>query len=352
MANTDVAGRELRIFACAVAGGKPSTVAGGQAWATVVAAPMPAARHELSDVSAPPFRGATLDRVALQRADPAWVAQRVADPASVVIAGGNDGAVVKDGPGGPVLLRRPLGADAARWLDPAQPIMLGLEGGVAVFAVDLDDLDDLARSQFVDGATVVGLRDAGALLSPPEGGLAAYLTALLNWHRTHRFCANCGAPTAIVEAGSSRRCPRCLASHFPRTDPVVIMLVEHAGRLLLGRRSGWPSNRYSVLAGFVAPGESLDEAVVREVREESGIEVRDPQFVTSQPWPFPSSLMLGFDAVADGGEPVAQDGELEHVGWFGLSEVRAAQAESGELRLPPPISIARYLIDRWIARTT
>jgi NAD+ diphosphatase len=141
----------------------------------------------------------------------------------------------------------------------------------------------------------------------------------------------------------------CGATHFPRTDPVVIMLVEHAGRLLLGRRAGWPSNRYSVLAGFVAPGESLDEAVVREVREESGIEAYSPRYVTSQPWPFPSSLMLGFEARADGGEPSARDGELEDVGWFTLRSVREALIDAGELRLPPPISIARFLIERWTA---
>ena len=127
------------------------------------------------------------------------------------------------------------------------------------------------------------------------------------------------------------------------------MLVEHAGSLLLGRRAGWPPNRYSVLAGFVSPGESLDEAVVREVREESGIEAYDPQFVTSQPWPFPSSLMLGFEAHSDGGEPVARDGELEDVRWFPLPAVRAALTESGPLLLPPPISIARFLIDHWPA---
>ena len=140
-------------------------------------------------------------------------------------------------------------------------------------------------------------------------------------------------------------------SALSRTDPVVIMLVENAGRLLLGRGAGFPARWYSILAGFVSPGESLEEAVVREVREESGIEAYDPQFVTSQPWPFPSSLMLGFEARSDGGEPVARDGELEDVGWFPFEIVRAAAAESSsELALPPPLSIARFLIERWVAR--
>ena len=217
-----------------------------------------------------------------------------------------------------------------------------------LFALDLDLLP--SDTVATDGGRIVALRDAGALLPHAEAGLAAYLTALLNWHRRHRFCANCGAGTVIEEAGYSRRCPRCHAVHFPRTDPVVIMTVEHRGRLLLARRAGWPAGRCSVLAGFVSPGESAEEAVVREVREESGIVARDAAYVSSQPWPFPSSLMLGFEAQSDGGEPSARDGELEEVRWFSLDEVRrAARGEDPELRLPPPVSIARFLIDRWIA---
>src|SRR5262249_53858810 len=160
--------------------------------------------------------------------------------------------------------------------------------------------------------------------------LAAYLMALLNWHRRHRFCANCGAPTNVVEGGFSRKCPNCGASHFPRTDPVVIMLVEHDRRLLLGRRPVWPESRYSILAGFVSRGETLEEAVIREVREESGIEAYDARYVASQPWPFPSSLMLGFSARADGGEPTARDGELEDVRWFTLDQIREARSNDGQ----------------------
>src|SRR5262249_3458860 len=132
----------------------------------------------------------------------------------------------------------------------------------------------------------------------------------------------------------------CATVHFPRTDPVVIMTVEHRGQLLLGRRAAAPPGRYSVLAGFVSPGESAEEAVVREVAEESGIAVSDPQFVSSQPWPFPSSLMLGFDARSDGGQPRARDGELEDVRWVPLDEVRAALSDRNpSLRLPAPVSI-------------
>jgi NAD+ diphosphatase len=311
---------------------------------------MSAFPDEISDLPPPAFSGMALDRMTHLRHDRSWIAGLLAEPTSWVLAAGSDGVLLDDA-GEPRVMRRLI--ETGR-IDPAglsEPILLGLEDGAALFAVDLDALDPAARAGLEQGASVVALRDAGAGLSRSEAGLAAYLSALLNWHRRHRFCANCGAATIVAEAGYSRRCRQCGVTHFPRTDPVVIMLVEHAGRLLLGRRAGWPGNRYSVLAGFVSPGESLEEAVVREVREESGIQAYDARFVTSQPWPFPCSLMLGFEARSDGGEPRALDGELEDVRWFTLDDVKLASTETrADLRLPPPISIARFLIDRWLSR--
>jgi NAD+ diphosphatase len=282
-----------------------------------------------------------LDRASALRSDPSWVEDQLALQDARAVAASRD-SVLLDG-AGESLLRVPVPRDG-------EAILLGLDDGAPLFAVDLED------GRF-DGGRVVSLRDAGAMLPQSEGGLAAYVVALLGWHRRHRFCANCGASTEVVEGGYSRHCPNCGASHFPRTDPVVIMLVEHDGRLLLGRRTGWPGRRFSVLAGFVAPGESLEEAVVREVREESGIVAYDPRYVASQPWPFPASLMLGFSARSDGGEPVARDGELEEVAWFTRDQVRAAALGewstgagegSADMALPPPVSIARFLIDRWL----
>ncbi len=299
--------------------------------------------------SSPPFAGMELDRASTLRGDPAWVARQLRAPATRVVAAARDGVLV-DTSAAPRLLRGPVDGDSLKG-DCAEPVLLGLEDGVAVFALDLDSQEASRRASWQDGGRLVALREAGSLLSHAEGGLAAYLVGLLNWHRTHRFCANCGAGTVVVEAGYSRRCPSCGVVHFPRTDPVVIMLVEHDGSLLLGRRAGWPEGRYSVLAGFVSPGETLEEAVIREVREESGIEAFGPTFVTSQPWPFPSSLMLGFQAGSDGGEPTALDGELEDVRWFSPETVAAARAgAAGELQLPPPVSIARVLIERWASR--
>jgi NAD+ diphosphatase len=293
----------------------------------------------------PPFTGMALDRASTERKDAEWVRGLIGAPGSRVIAAGHEGVLVRDGDGGPALVREAVRAGGGD-----EPILLGLEGDTPVFAVDLDALSPADRSQVIDGNHIMSLREAGALMAPAEAGLAAYVVAMLNWHRRHRFCANCGNPTDVEEAGYLRHCPRCGANHFPRTDPVVIMTVEHDDRLLLGRRAGWPEGRLSVLAGFVSPGESAEEAVTREVQEESGIIARDPVFVASQPWPFPASLMLGFHAVSDGGEPRATDGELDEVRWAPRDAVQEA-IDGGDpgFQVPPPVSIARYLIDRWIA---
>jgi NAD+ diphosphatase len=281
------------------------------------------------------FTGMALDRASGERSDPEWVEEQLSLPGVMAVAAGHDTVLVDAS--GEALLRIPFPRERAT-------ILLGVADGEPLFAVDLDTLPPPSRGR------VVSLRDAGAMLPQAEGGLAAYSAALLNWHRRHRYCANCGHATDVVEAGNSRTCPNCGASHFPRTDPVVIMLVEHDGSLLLGRRAGWPGRRYSVLAGFVAPGESAEEAVVREVCEESGIVAFDPRFVASQPWPFPASLMLGFTARSGGGAPAARDGELAEVGWFSREQVvAAAQGDGADFALPPPVSIARFLIDRWLA---
>jgi NAD+ diphosphatase len=291
-----------------------------------------------------------LDRATTARADRAWVAQRLADRDGAAAFAGRDGVLVTAGDGEPRLARRAIAEVESAGVVITEPILLGLEQGHALFAVDLDALPRVSRAELARGGRVITLRDAGAILARAEAGLAAYLTALLNWHRMNHFCSNCGTATELREAGYSRRCPNCGAVHFPRTDPVVIMLVASGTRLLLGRHAGWPPRRYSVLAGYVAPGETLEEAVAREVREESGVEVTDPRYVASQPWPFPTSLMLGFEARSDGGEPTAGDGELEDVRWFTLADVRAAaRGESSELELPPRMSIARQLIERWVA---
>jgi NAD+ diphosphatase len=281
------------------------------------------------------FAGATLDRAAPHRADERWVAERLADPAARAVLVGEDGPLVVEEEDGPWPLLVPLAAATER----EELVFLGLDEDGPVFA---------AAAERHDTARPIGLREAGALLRAPDAGLVAYAAGMLNWHRSHRFCANCGAPTRVAEAGHLRVCPRCGAHHHPRTDPVVIMLVHDGDRVLLGRQATWPERRYSALAGFVEPGESLEEAVVREVREESGVEIEEPAYSSSQPWPFPTSLMLGFHARYAGGEPEVRDRELEDVRWFHREEVTAAFRGEGPLAVPPSIAIARRLIEEWL----
>jgi NAD+ diphosphatase len=281
----------------------------------------------------PPFSGATIDRVAEARHDPAQIAALLAADPLAVACDGSNVAVEADGTR---LARVPWEGD------PEQAVLLGIEHGRALVAVDVADLGDGV-------VHTVSLREAATALPQSEGGLAAYLVALQAWHRKHPFCSVCGTRTNVYEAGLARRCPNCGASHFPRTDPVVIMTVESEGRLLMGSRTGWDADRYSVLAGFISPGETPEEAVIREVAEESGIIARDAIYVASQPWPFPASLMLGFHAVADGGEPVpGGDGELSDVRWFAREEILAMQRSEATGKLPPTVSIARLLIDLWV----
>ncbi|MEK6228576.1 MAG: NAD(+) diphosphatase [Actinomycetota bacterium] len=314
------------------------------------------------------FTGALLDRAAdKRRRDPAWLEAQREHPAARAVVAGTPGLRVAGGR----LELAPLAS-----LDPpsAEPVLLGLDGQGPLFAVDEDPPPPVLERPPMIGAGGrraeppppaegrMGLREAAATLSQEDGGLAAYAAAILNWHRTHRFCANCGAATEPQEGGLARGCPACGAQHHPRTDPVVIMLVTDGDRLLLGRQRPWPPGRYSALAGFVGPGESLEEAVVREVQEEAGVRVTGPTYVSSQPWPFPASLMLGFTSQWAGGELGGIDDELQDVRWFEREEVQAAagdgdsdvwlqgSGESGRLLLPPRSAIARRLIEGWLAR--
>jgi NAD+ diphosphatase len=197
------------------------------------------------------------------------------------------------------------------------------------------------------GGRWVGLREVGTLLDGTGAGLLTTGVALTNWHSTHPRCARCGEPTEPAASGWSRRCPACGAEHYPRTDPAVIMsVIDDADRILLGRQAAWPPKRYSTLAGFVEPGESLEAAVRREVFEEAGIRVGDVTYSGSQPWPFPSSLMLGFRARATSTDIQVDGEELAHARWWSRDEL-AADVASGELLLPPGVSIARRLIEQW-----
>jgi NAD+ diphosphatase len=287
------------------------------------------------------FSGGGLDRMGPRRTDEAWLAERCADPFSRVVISTSDGVLV-DGEWAPVtvaLSELPAGTET---------VLLGVgDDGVAVFAADPGPERGAALRP---AASLVGLRDVAAMSALADANLLAHATGLLNWHRRHRFCANCGHPTNSGEAGYVRSCPNCGAQHHPRTDPVVITLVLDDDRVLLGRNASWPERRFSCLAGFVEPGESLEEAVAREVGEEAGITVSDVRYVSSQPWPFPASLMLGFEATYAGGEPHPHDRELQAVEWFTRDDLRRAADGEGDIAIPPPLAIARRLMDGWLSR--
>jgi NAD+ diphosphatase len=291
------------------------------------------------------FTGEALDRAAEHRADPDWLAAQRDHPHARAVLAGDAGIRVD----GERLALAPLAS-----LGAGEPLLLGLDATGPVFAVDADPRRDGERPPLVgahgeDTASgMVGLRTAAALLPQADAGLAAHAAALVNWHRRHPHCSVCGAPTAVEGGGILRRCDRCGTEHHPRTDPVVIMLVTDEDRVLLGRQRSWPAGRYSALAGFVEHGESLEEAVAREVKEEAGVEVGPPAYVASQPWPFPTSLMLGFIAPWRDGEPRRVDAELEDLRWFSRSQIAAATREEGPPGLPPRFAIARRLLEHWL----
>ena len=191
-------------------------------------------------------------------------------------------------------------------------------------------------------------------LSPPDLAVYGGARSLADWHARHRFCARCGSMTKLVKGGWQRHCDTCGADHFPRTDPVTIMLVEHEDRLLLGRQPRFPPKMYSALAGFVEPGETIEEAVAREIYEEAGVRVRDVKYIASQPWPFPSQLMIGCTSVADDPELTIDKTELEDARWFTRAELEAARAagEAGTdlLYFPRPFAIAHHLVTWWLDR--
>ncbi|MEO9221366.1 MAG: NAD(+) diphosphatase [Mycobacteriaceae bacterium] len=297
------------------------------------------------ELTSPPLlsRGA-LRRDELVRADAAglrarWMDARLirADPRGRVAA--RDGALVR-------VAATELGPDP---VDAA--VLLGQDAGTDVWAVSVPFLPtpDGRRAETVE------LRMDGAGLEATDAALLATATALLGWHAKAGFCATCGAPTEAELAGWARRCVRNGHEEYPRTDPAVICLVhDGADQVLLGRQPTWPPGRFSVLAGFVEAGESLEACVHREIGEEVGVAVTDVRYLGSQPWPFPRSIMLGFQATADPSQPVvARDGEIAEAHWFSRNDVRAALA-SGDwngdelpLRLPGSVSIARGMLESW-----
>jgi NAD+ diphosphatase len=232
---------------------------------------------------------------------------------------------------------------ATPWLERCEPIFLGFFRDHPAFAFAIDPGED---QPLADLGEFHDLRYLGSVLPPDEANLAAHARALVIWHSMQKFCGHCGSASRAESGGNTRICSNnaCRLTIFPRVDPAIIVLISNGPQCLLGRQATWPEGRYSTVAGFVEPGESLEDAVRREVREETNIEIHDVQYHSSQPWPFPSSLMLGFSASAASSEIVLNDGELEDARWFTRKEL-----QSGFPKLPYRLSIARRMVDDWLA---
>ncbi len=291
-----------------------------------------------------------LDRAEPMRHDADWQRERLADPSSRVFPVWRSRSLI--GPGD-VPQAVALSPEADLLARAEEIVFLGLDGeGRACFAADVSGFDEAEVGEPADGARFTELRRVGALLDRGQGAVLAYARGLLHWHRRHRFCGGCGAATESRDGGHIRACidPACGAHHFPRTDPAVIMLITREvgdGQCLLARQARWPRGMMSTLAGFVEPGESLEEAVMREIEEETGISIAFPSYRGSQPWPFPSSLMLGFRAETEADAVLRVNAaELEDARWFSRDEIR--DRRSIGLVLPGRDSIARRLIEEWV----
>jgi NAD+ diphosphatase len=295
------------------------------------------------------FYAAGLDRATHLRKDEAWLAERLHDSSTRFVPVWRGQNLVSSG------------TDAephAVFLTPqeaaiADAVLLCVLEGCAYFAVDLSSIETPTEAIGADpAAQFVDLRRVGPLLPRVEGAMLAYARGLAYWHSRHHFCGVCGSPTKAAEAGHVRRCTNesCDAQHFPRTDPAVIMLVHDGGeRCLLGRQKAWPQGMHSTLAGFVEPGESLEEAVAREVYEETKITLDEVLYHSSQPWPFPASLMLGFHAKARTTEIEVDQTELEAARWYERSWL-LTHKDDDDFRLPRRDSIARRLLEDWLGR--
>ena len=295
------------------------------------------------------FAGNPLDRGERERRDDGWLEDRAKDPRSRFLPLWQLNVPISDG------VEPVLGwvhADVLNGIAVnSTPRFLGLLDGVAHFAIDVSELEQPARDLQLGGTlTFEEARTAATMLAAADAGILAQARAHVDWHARHRFCSVCGAASEQQRGGQTRKCPDCGAQHFPRTDPVVIVVVSSGERCLLGQSRGRLSKMkmFSALAGFVDQAESIEEAVRREVMEEAGVEVGEVHYHSSQPWPFPSSLMIGCHAEALSTEIRYDDVEMSEVRWFERHEVlRALAGENDELNVPGEIAIAHHIIKAW-----
>lgn len=292
------------------------------------------------------FAAGPLQRQAELRRDADWLAQRLEAPETCFIPVWRSRLLVQ---GSRAARLHRVGAAQAFISDAPVLVFLGEWDDVAYFAADFSDFDADEVAALAPGAELTELRQAAAMLPAEEAAVLAHARAMVYWHHRHRFCGRCGATTRPDEGGYVRICTDedCGRRHFPRTDPAIIVLASCGDACLLGRQAKWPPGRYSTIAGFVEPGESAEDAVIREVLEETGVRVSGIRYHSSQPWPFPASLMLGYFAdVEKRSEPHPVDGELEDARWFTREQIRDGIRQGG-FRPPPPLSVAYHLIEDW-----
>jgi len=295
------------------------------------------------------FAGNPLDRASERRGDAAWLAEQLASTESLGIALWNGKPFVektKEGGAQIAYLPAKLASELAGGNE--RLLFMGLWQETAVFAVDLEGSSDPALGPLQGLGEFKDLRQTAMQLPAADAGILATAKSMFEWRRRHQHCAVCGQPSEAKEGGWKRQCPSCEAEHFPRTDPVVIMLAYHGERCMLGRQEIWPAGMFSALAGFLEPGESIEEACARELAEEAGLRTRQVRYHSTQPWPYPSSLMIGLIAEVEDDEGTPDQTELSEVRWFTRAE--AKQLLKGEIEgvfAPPPLAIAHQLIKAW-----
>ncbi len=295
------------------------------------------------------FAGNPLDRASERRRDAAWLEEMLAAPTSLSLALWNGKPMVEGGKESGVQLAY-LRADMARDLAGGREklLFLGLWKETAVFALDFDGAVDPAEGPLEGLGRFEDLRMIALTLPAGDAAIAATAKSMFEWRRRHRHCAACGAVSEVAEGGWKRVCPACKAEHFPRTDPVVIMLPVNGEACLLGRQAAWPKGMYSALAGFLEPGESIEEACARELSEVAGLKTARVGYHSTQPWPYPSSLMIGLIAEVENREATPDQTELDEVRWFTREETAALlRGEIAGARAPGELAIAHQLIKAW-----
>ena len=298
------------------------------------------------------FSGNPFDRGERERRDEDWIAARVVDPASRFLPMHELNVPVSDGPGDGLIW---VGAEELQRMGSFTRVyLLGLLGGIAHHVVDVSENGQAGPDLAYRGEySYIDARTAAETLSISDSGIVAQARSQVDWHNRHGYCSTCGEATVVKRGGQIRECPGCEALHYPRTDPVIITVVTHGESCLLGQTRGraTQTNRFSALAGFVDQGESIEEAVAREVMEEAGVAVRNVRYHSSQPWPFPSSLMIGCHADAITTKIARDEEEMSDVRWFHRVEVlKALEGRSEEMVVPGPIAIAHHIIKAWAAK--